>query len=278
MATPSVAIPKIIYSLWLQGRDQLPPVARLNFKRWMALNPDYELRVLDRGDADALLRNTGVAVASLTPQALSDAVRACLLAEVGGIWVDASGFPIRPLNDWLTPMVNDVGFFGFEHPTPDRLISSWFLAASPRHVILREWWNETKRFWSKPRRLVPGDAPNPVASVSPQSGGATDQFPYFWFHYLFQYLVESRPEIAALWHRCPKMPAVSAHRLQYLFLNVQNPTAAAIRQAAYASPVQKLNWRAPYPLEFLAALPPLPETPSPTHTHAVLNILSTAGR
>lgn len=278
MAASPVVIPKVIYSLWLQGRDQTPPVVRLNFDRWTKLNPAYRLQVLDRHDVDALFQGTGLAVASLTPQALSDVIRARVLSEVGGIWVDASAFPIKPLDDWLPEMLGDVGFFGFERPTPDRLISSWFLAAMPQHPILREWWNETKRFWSKPRRLVPGDAPNPVASVSPQGGGATDQFPYFWFHYLFQYLVETRADVAALWNQCRKLPAVPAHRLQYLFVSVRNPTEAAIKEAAYASPVQKLNWRAPYPLEFLATLPPRAEASAPAHANFVLDVLSSAAR
>jgi hypothetical protein len=250
----SAGIPKVICSLWLQGQDKAPDLVRLNFSRWATLNPHYRLRILDCKDVDLLLKGSGLPIDTLTPQALSDVLRTRVLLDEGGIWTDASVLPIRPLDDWIPGMLTKSGFFAFERPAPDRLLSSWFLASTPANLILREWWKEIERYWSKPRKLLRGIPADPMACVSPEGAAASDSYPYFWFHYLFQYLVENRPEVAELWSGCVKSPADLPLRLQRLFKDNKRPGEQEIRQAAGAAPLQKLNWRASYPLGALASL------------------------
>lgn len=96
---------------------------------------------------------------------------------------------------------------------------------------------------------IPDDA---VACVSPE--GAANDYPYFWLHYLFQYLLDTDPQIADLWRGCVKISADPPHRLQRLFLDNAQPERADLERAASSAPVQKLNWRASYPLGLLASL------------------------
>jgi hypothetical protein len=247
-------IPKIIWSLWLQGREEAPDLVRLNFDRWTRLSPDYRLEILDQRDVDALFKEDDLAIADQPVQVLSDVVRARLLCDHGGIWADAALFPVRPLDDWLPDTLNSAGLFAFERPRPDRLIASWFLVASKHSPIFRELWGEIKRFWSKPRQLVRGIPADPIGSVSPDTADTSDTYPYFWFHYLFEYVVRSRPEAAAQWNACVRLPADAGHRMQFLFAGDANPSEAEIQLAANAAPVQKLNWRTAYPRGVLNAL------------------------
>jgi hypothetical protein len=214
----TAAMPRTIYTLWLQGEALAPPIVRLNLRRWAALNPNYVLRVLDRHDVAGWLADSGIPLDTMPIQALSDMMRARVLLLEGGIWTDASVFPSRPLDDWLPAALNQAGFFAFDRPDADRAVASWFLAASPGHRMMQQWWTEVRRFWSKPRTLarypngiIPAD---PVWTVAPDGGAATDEFPYFWFHYLFGYLPETDPAFAAQWALCPKVPAgpPPAHR------------------------------------------------------------------
>lgn len=245
-------VPKIIYALWLQGEEAAPPVVRLNFARWAALNPGYRLVVLAKPDVERLLAGAGLALADMPAAALSDIVRAKLLSESGGIWVDASLFPLQPLDAWLPAVLNTAGFFAFTRPGPDRLIASWFLVASPENPLLQAWWREVRRFWAAPRQLRPGRPANPVAAVA--QGCPPADYPYFWFHYLFQYIVETVPEAAEIWQRCIKASAGPPHALQSLFANGQQPDRDALAQAIKVAPVQKLDWRVEYPLDVLAEL------------------------
>ena len=256
MSGPEQLVPRIIYSLWLQGRQQAPPLVQMVFRCWAELNPDYELRVLDAHDVDALLTGFAVRPSQMTPQALSDVVRARLLLQ-GGVWADATVFPACPLDVWLPQQVRDIGFFAFDRPGADRPLSSWFLAASPNNLLVTRWWAEVERFWSKPRTLatygkeaIPAD---PVFEVAPEGGAATDRFPYFWYHYLFRRLVTTDAAFASEWAGCRKLPAGPPHALQML-CRTGRATPESIARAIHGAPVHKLDWRASYPLDLLAEL------------------------
>jgi hypothetical protein len=117
-------------------------------------------------------------------------------------------------------------------------------------------WEEVLRFWHKPRRLAQYNGSlipsHPAASVAPRAGGASDNYPYFWLHYLFRYLLETDAAFAAAWALGPQIPAEPAHQLQALCANPAPD--AAVMAAARTAPVQKLSWRANYPLDVLARL------------------------
>lgn len=242
-------VPRVIYSAWLQGAAQAPALVRLCFERWARLNPEYQLRVIEASEAAAIL--SPYRLPPVPAQAMTDMLRIELLRRHGGIWVDASLLPIRPLAHWLPPC----DFFAYAQPGPDRPLSSWFIAAAPGPMP-EALWIEILRFWSRPRRLAQYAGgiipPDPVASVAPEAGGTSEFYPYFWLHYLFRHLLETDPDFAAAWARSPRPPAGPPHSLQAACAgSVSEP---AIRAAAARAPVQKLNWRAPYPLALLARL------------------------
>jgi hypothetical protein len=219
------------------------------------LNPHHELRVLDRAAVESLLAEDDLPISSLSPQAVSDVARAKLLLTEGGVWADATVLPTRPLDMWLPALVDAAGFFAFAQPGPDRPLSSWFLASSPRHVVLERWWAEITRFWSLPRGNVRVTIPaDPVAAVAPETA-ESDSYPYYWFHYLFAYLIDRDADVARVWSRCARVSADGPHRLQHLFADSEGWALEEVIAAAAASPVHKLNWRADYPLEYLTGLP-----------------------
>jgi hypothetical protein len=249
-------VPRAIYSLWLPSRDQAPPIVQLCFERWHQLNPEYAFQVLEQSDVERLLIGFPIPLNSIPTQALSDIVRARLLLDKGGIWVDATLFPVVPLRQWI-PTINNDGFWAFDSPAADRPISSWFLMSAKRHHVLEHWWHEIQRYWSKERSLlmdprmgnaIPSD---PVGEVSEESSSQNSSYPYFWFHYLFSLMLIRHEEVRLSWQRCDKLSAVAAHALQDLFHRSENPTELEIRKAVQFSPVQKLDWRQEYPIDEL---------------------------
>lgn len=253
------AIPPVIWTLWLQGQLHAPSIVRTSFARWRKLNPDLELRVLDRGDAENLLHDFPIKIEDISAQALSDILRARLLRDNGGIWVDATAFPTIPLHQWLGRHSGQ-GFFAFERPGPDRPIASWFIAATRGHSIMRRWWNEIVAYWSKKRTLrtdlnggvvIPAD---PQWEMDPSGGARGDTYPYFWFHYLFGRLIENDAHARRIWSQVPKLSAVPSHALQFLIARQPDADTPAIIDAVFRSPVQKLNWRQSYPIKLLADL------------------------
>lgn len=249
-ATKSAPLPRNIYTLWLQGIEAAPDLVRLNFDRWARMNPGYRLEILDRKGVGDLLQDFPLGVDRLTPQALSDVVRARLLSTRGGIWVDASVLPTSPLDDWLPSLITSSGFFAFEKPGPDRPLSTWFLAATTNNMMMSKWYRAVERFWSVERSPYGAIPDNPAMAVETWP----DRFPYFWFHYLFQALVDRDPEFAAAWAACRKRSADAPHALQAALAKGAGSNPGHAARLATSAPVHKLNWRASYPLELLATL------------------------
>ena len=70
------------------------------------------------------------ALAKQSPNHRANVLRMELLARHGGVWVDATCFCVRPLDEWLPAQMSS-GFFAFARPARSRLLANWFLAARP---------------------------------------------------------------------------------------------------------------------------------------------------
>jgi hypothetical protein len=125
-----------------------------------------------------------IAAVPKEPEAFADQIRIELLHAHGGVWADATAMCARPLDDWL-PERMGTGFFAFERPTPDRLIASWFLAASVPCNIVAKWRASVAGYWT----------------------GREARHEYFWFHQLFAALFEEDQSFRSDWQATPSLPA-----------------------------------------------------------------------
>jgi hypothetical protein len=115
--------------------------------------------------------------------------------------------------------------------------------------MMQPWWQEICRFWSMPRVVTNYSTgfipPNPIETVSPQ-GSTPGLYPYFWFHYLFGYCLETSADFKNTWAECAKISAIPTLNLQNLIRSTPNPTQEQFMEALKGSPVQKLDWRLSY--------------------------------
>lgn len=244
-------VPQKVFSLWLGADSQaIPETVEICIDRWHSINPDYEIILLSESDLSDFDSVLPIRRHETTIQAYSDVLRCYLLKTYGGVWVDASLFPVRPLKSWLEAAMQPCGFFAFQGPGSDRVLSSWFIAAEPGHYLVERWWDEVCRFWQVPQPIISDPrqgntwVSDPVEAVSNPSrfGG----FPYFWFHYLFARLLENDPQARKMWETCCKMSAKPPHQLQFLYRNTESPSDEEIMAALKDTHVQKLNWRENY--------------------------------
>ena len=244
-------LPKIIWFIWLQGLDEAPLVVRKCYDSWIKHNPGWQVIFLDAANiADHIDLKQG----GITTQAYSDVLRINLLAKYGGVWVDATCYCNKSLDEWL-PGYMSTGFFAFNRPGPDRMISSWFIAANKNNYIIHAYKDRVNAYWSE----------NPCISffesskwfflnkylqrIGPQvwfSGFVLKilkVYPYFWFHYLFEniYLKDSR--FREIWDNTAKLNADIPHRLQTIGLF--NPLNEEIKAEIdnKTAPVYKLTWK-----------------------------------
>lgn len=221
-------LPKVVWMLWLQGWREAPEIVRACRRSWEALNPGWIVAPLSEKTALHALRGSKVIGAisgkGLQPEALSDCIRIELLKRYGGVWADATTYCLKPLHHWL-PENMEADFFAFANPGPDRMISSWFLAATMHSRIISIWSEVVERYWSE----------------------RTERDGYFWFHNLFADCYRNNEEFQALLDRTPKVPADGPHYYVPQDQKLLLPLTDADRELIDAGsvPLLKLLFRLP---------------------------------
>jgi hypothetical protein len=233
-------------------------VVRKCHESWVAKNPGWRIQSLDQNSlplfasADYSAGN----LSRLSRNHQSDLLRLDLLARHGGVWVDATCFCVRPLNDWL-PTCTDTGFFAFNQPGPDRLMSSWFLAAEPGNMLVSRLFERMLTYWGDHRfvnderrllvrvltRLLKNTSRTRGWWYSPLFRDWLGVCPYFALHYAFERLVREDPRCASIWYGTPRISADPPHSLYRAGL--LSPLSPAVRAEIDGGevPVYKTMWK-----------------------------------
>jgi Capsular polysaccharide synthesis protein len=253
-------IPRTIWFVWFQGLARAPYVVRQCHDSWVARNPSWRVVTLDQEAMPAVtsIDYSGGHLATLSRQHQADLLRLDLLAHHGGVWADATCFCVQPLDTWLIPRIKS-GFFAFDRPRPDRIISNWFLAAQPGNVLVSRLFDCMLAYWRD--HSFRADERELLVKVltrllrgSPRTRGwwfsrvLRDWLavsPYFAFTYGFERLVGKDPECGAVWRGTPKVSAVGPHHLYRSGLLL--PPSAALRSEIDRKeiPVYKTAWNLP---------------------------------
>jgi len=178
---------KTIYIYWHQGFDLAPDIVKHCLQSWRKYNSEWSIVCLDKTNLTTYIKAPELAFITglnINLTAYSDVIRAFILKENGGLWVDSTLFCNRPLDDWLPGYIKE-GFFAFERPGPDRLLSSWFLYADKGSYICLKWLDSVIKYYAG--RRIPHT--------------------FYWFHYLFGILYNTDLSFRNIWDRVPKCPA-----------------------------------------------------------------------
>ncbi len=274
-------VPKRIYGLWMQGEENAPELVKCNWQRWKRLNPEYELIILDKESSLTYLTDFPFDVSTLPMQAYSDILRLTLLMRYGGIWTDATVFPVKPLSQWLPEAMGENSFFAQAYSEdflkPQRPIGPWFLAATVDSLIMKKWYDLTCAYWFMPRSLIPENAghvvpKDPSAAMRLDDLAPTPHYPYYWPHHLFAHLLKTNPDFADMWAEQEKTRLTTfetVHAVQFLFDRISTRKFKKWRYAngfisrrrkkqikgffTYTH-MQKMNWREKYPISLLEKL------------------------
>jgi len=223
----SGGLPRIIWILWLQGWDQAPNIVQACLKTWEAHNPGWTIHALTAANLHDYVDTTALSPCiggkDVPAEALSDLIRITLLARYGGVWVDSTVYCLRPLDTWLPELLGS-GFFAFAKPGPDRMLSSWFLAASKGNYLVQEWLRRAVEYWAHRR----------------------ERDHYFWFHYLFAEGYNSDARFRADWELTPEISANEPHHYApYKKLSAPVSVRDLLLMESATTPVLKLTHKLP---------------------------------
>ena len=181
----------------------MPEMVRMCLKSWQRHNSSWEFIFIDNKNLNEYIdfkTELKLNREKIPLQAQSDIIRINLLNKFGGVWVDSTCYCTKPLESWL-PKNLDSGFFAFNRPNTDRMISSWFLAAVPNNYISNAYCKASNLFWQNnpPLKVIKkNDKKSILEFVLFKSLAAKPALwhtsfcrkhlrfsHYFWFHYLF---------------------------------------------------------------------------------------------
>ena len=185
---------KTIWSLWFQGWEGAPDLVKACRASWILQNPDWTAHFLSQETLHKYVSASpefdGMYKKGYPIVVLSDVIRNELLTAYGGIWVDSTAYCLRPLNEWINHALAPSGFFAFNQPGPDRMLSNWFLATAERNnYITRVWLQKTYTYWTN----------------------RVERDKYYWHHQLFSDAYQEDATFRKLWDDTPKLSADGPH-------------------------------------------------------------------
>lgn len=255
-----------IWSAWLQGRSNAPKQVQKIFSLWEELNPEHKLNIIELKEAEAIIDKLGIRQKIMTPQVKTNFVRTYLLAEHGGVWVDSTLLPTKPLNYWLKNELTNQGFFAFRSSgAPELVLQNWFLFSEKNNPIINAWLDYYIDYFTNPRyyptwkraiyhlKLLDYFKYKKAIKnkdysffVDPARGRNCAIYPYAVHNYNFKYLLDTNNEILAKWDKVPKLYNTLPSMIGYWAADPETPEKAFLElaiQALHISPVHKLNHR-----------------------------------
>lgn len=219
---------KTIFILWLQGFKNAPDIVHRCAQSWKFYHPTgWKIVLLDLQNLHEYTTLDPVFFTSLTRTEISDIIRLKLLFQHGGVWADATTFCNQCLDDWILQHIPK-GFFAFEKPGRNRLLSTWFLYADKNNYMIEKWC---------------------TAVVDFHRANTTKSRPYYLIHYLFGDLYNTDPQCKALWDAVPKRPAngiIGPHYLKEKGFFTEDPEVRHSIDCQRA-PLYKLSHKVDFP-------------------------------
>jgi hypothetical protein len=179
--------------------------------------PGPVVRLSDATIADHVRLPAYLGYRDLTRTHLSDILRLHLLAEHGGLWIDATVMLTGPMPEDIVGSP----FFAFSRPSDPFLLSSWLIHSRRDEPLVVSWRDALDRYWERNHA----------------------QSDYFLLHHLFEALVTYHQPLRDAWAEVPFHSYREPHLLQEAMLDEARSDALA--RSLASSWIHKLSYRYP---------------------------------
>ncbi len=220
--------PKIVWRLWYQGESEQPDIVKActrSVEKYACSGDISEIVLLDKKNIENYIEIPGFIYdkknnGKISNVNFSDILRSFLLAEHGGIWMDATVY----LTDVIPSFLCNRPLFAFSVTPSDLcgqgtlLASSWFICSRKNTELMRTLKQLMIEFW----RLQDNSCH------------------HYYFHLLFRLAVESNLLATEEWSQVPFFSNVPPHVLQLELFNVYN--VERFKQIKEMTPIHKLTF------------------------------------
>lgn len=188
---------KTIWTCWLQGIDNAPPIVKKCIESIKRYAGDYEVQIIDNCNFSQYITIPDYIIKKhelgIIPHAhFSDIIRLALLEQYGGIWIDSTIWLTNQLPDYVTQ--SDLFLFRGSN-LGNVLIANPFIASKPHHPIIYTTLQYLLSYWKNEKHLVS----------------------YSIFHLFFTMAVNATPLNQSLYN---KIPNVSSSQIFYLVFDL----------------------------------------------------------
>ena len=221
---PTSQVPKHIWICWLQGLDAAPRTVQLCFESVKRHAADYEITVLT---SENMLNYVSLPedivekyrTGRIPFAQFSDILRVSLLAQHGGIWMDATVLMTGPMPEYVTS--SSLFMFRGSWLQPGQTVASnWFLASAPQHPIMCNMQNLLIAYWQHETFLRD----------------------YYIFHILLKILVEQHEQSRTLFQSMIYQQNVDVHTL--MFRAASEPYSEQLKADIHShSTIHKLSYK-----------------------------------
>lgn len=140
-------VPKVLWAYW--DSEKIPSIVQKCIDGWKQFNPDWKVVVLNKTNLKQYLTISDIYINhpnfNDSHARFTDFVRLCVLAEHGGVWIDASIILKERLDKWLFQKEAEFAGFYLEQFTTREsspVIESWFLACQRDSEFMKLWRDE----------------------------------------------------------------------------------------------------------------------------------------
>jgi hypothetical protein len=137
---------KNIWIYWEQGWNNAPPICKICLDSWKQFNNNWKINILDKNNICDFIDISFIPnFWKINPiQIRADIIRTLLIQKYGGVWVDATLFCVKPLDEWLYDFFNinnneDIFMFMVENKI--NVASNWFIACHKDNYIINTFRN-----------------------------------------------------------------------------------------------------------------------------------------
>jgi len=216
--------PRIIWICWLQGMEAAPETVQLCYRSVQKWAKDFEIRIITE---ENMLDNVTLPEkvvkkyrkGSIPFAQFSDIVRVSLLAEHGGIWMDAT----VAMTGEMPTYVTDTPLFMFRGSwlQPGRtMASNWFLASTKGHPVMQNMKELLLQYWQHESFLRD----------------------YYIFHILLYILAHEHPQTRRLVNAMPYVQNADVHSMMYRAATEEYSDALK-KDILRASTIHKLSYK-----------------------------------